>query len=63
MMSTPSIMKMEVAPVFAIAWVVSNVIALRYSIDWVPNRARAGPANGFCELFIISLQFLMCAYD
>ncbi len=43
-MSTPSMMKMEVVPVLAMAWVVAIVIALRYCGMGLPNNMRAAMA-------------------
>ncbi len=43
--STPSIIKIEVAPVSAMACVVAIVIALRYSVDELPRTLRAAAAN------------------
>jgi hypothetical protein len=43
--STPSMMKMEVAPVSAIAWVNVIVIAFRYSLVGLPHNTHAAAAN------------------
>ena len=43
--STPSIIKMEVAPVSAMACVVAILIALRYSGDEWPRTLRAAAAS------------------
>jgi hypothetical protein len=43
--STPSMMKMEVAPVLAIACLIAMVMVLRHSWDAVPNNECAAPES------------------
>ncbi len=52
-MGVPSIKKIEVAPMSAIAYYVSIVIALRHCGKGVPNRCRAAAAR-FCLTFLFA---------
>jgi hypothetical protein len=51
--STPSMMKMEVAPVSAIAWVDAIVIAFRYSFVGLPHNDCTAFANDRPEINLI----------
>ena len=48
--STPSIIKIEVAPVSAMACVVAIVTAFRYSVDGLPGTCRAASTSDFGSL-------------
>jgi hypothetical protein len=60
-MSAPSMMKMEVAPVLAIAWFVAIVTAFKYCGMGVPNNAHAVAAikdGGVSVVAIISFGLM-----
>jgi hypothetical protein len=52
----PSMMKMEVAPMSAIAWVDVIVIPFRYSFVGVPHNAHLAVANNRPGLNLITLE-------
>ncbi len=58
--SAPSIIKMEVAPMSVIAWLVAIVIALRYCGMGCPNNARAVNAYWYASQFLGTREMERC---